>query len=730
MRITRIQLRDVKRYRDLQIDLAPSLTIIRGPNESGKSTISRAIELGLTGPVGAGSDAVGLDGLRSWDADPSARPTVTLDFSLDAGATGGADRTGSVEKAFGPGGTAVLTVDGVTVSDPGEVDAGLADLTGITTPAFFRTTAFVGHAELEDLDRDEATLRERLAVSISAADRSTTEAIDELRRVLAELNTRSDRDPGRLGLAEEAVASSEANLAAGEAAIARLVADREALGVAADASVAAGADLDARRAMLEQARSAELLTAEHAAATDRQARYAEAVTAAAELARLSDSHPSPNPLPVVRQTVERLRALETKIVELRAMLSGEVKVDYEVAAATTTWRPIAIAAIVVILVGIGLAIAGQVLADLTVLTAIGIGVAVLGLLLGLLAFRARKTAQGFRKQRQLAENEVERRLRGRSQMEAELRQAEEDSAAQLQGLGLPDLPAAEDLLSREEAHVAAIDQLNARLEGLVGRDPVETLAPSRDAAAREAADTAARLADLDPEARAPGARERFEADVRTAESRVDEARTAEAQARAQVDANPVDAEQVAGESERLAMWREQLAALQRRARVTEAALGGLERATETTMAKATRYLEKGMTGLIARITDGRYRRVRIDDETLAISVVAPEKGDWVDIRELSDGTLGQVYLAARLGLIRYATGARRPPLVLDDPFVSFDDDHAARAFDVLRELTADHQVIYLTTTDRFDAAAEAVVELPGPTAVDIDEDGTGQTASA
>ena len=91
---------------------------------------------------------------------------------------------------------------------------------------------------------------------------------------------------------------------------------------------------------------------------------------------------------------------------------------------------------------------------------------------------------------------------------------------------------------------------------------------------------------------------------------------------------------------------------------------------------------------VARITDGRYRRVRIDDESLDISVVAPEKGDWVDIRELSDGTLGQIYLAARLGLIRYATGDRRPPLILDDPFVTFDDDHAARGFDILRELTA------------------------------------------
>jgi DNA repair exonuclease SbcCD ATPase subunit len=729
VRISRLQLRDVKRYRDLQIDLAPGLTIIRGPNESGKSTIARAIELGLTGslvPTGTGDERV--DGLRSWDAEPSARPTVTLDFRVDADAPEAAERAGSIEKSFGPGGSATLTLDGETVTDPAAVDARLAELTGVPTAAFFHSTALVGHGELEDLDRDEATLRERLSASISAADRSTTAAIESLRASLAQLNARGERDPGRLAVAEEAVARSEADVAAGEAALGRLVADREALGTAQDARAVADADLGARRALLEQARNAELLEATHAAAVERQARYAEAVTAAAELARLHDSHPSPNPLPVVRQTVERLRVLDTKMVELRAMLSGEIKVDYEVTAPPTTWRPIAFAALITVLVGIALAVAGQLVAGMSVLTYVGVGALILGVILGLLAVRGRKASQDFRKQKELAENEVERRLRGKSQMEAELRQAEEDRDAQLQGLGLPDLAAAEDILAKEEAHVAAIDQLNARLEALVGREPADSLAPSRDAAAREAATAVAALADLEPEAREPGARERYEAEVRTSEARVASAVEVEAAARAKVDANAVDAEQVARETERLATWREQLAALQRRVRVEEAALGGLERATAATMLKATRYLEKGMAGAVARITDGRYRRVRINDTTLDISVVAPEKGDWVDIRALSDGTLAQVYLAARLGLIRYATGNRRPPLVLDDPFVTFDDAHAARGFDLLRELTADHQVIYLTSTDRYDPAADAVVELPGPTAVDLG-DGAGQTAS-
>jgi len=731
MRITRLQLRDVKRYRDLQIDLAPGLTIIRGPNESGKSTIAEAVELGLTGsPTAVDGAAARLAELRSWDADASALPTVVLDFSVDPPEPGSPPRTGSIEKAFGQGGTATLTVGGEIQTDPAAVEAGLAELTGVPTVSFFRTTAYVGHGELEDLDRDEATLRERLAASISAADRSTTAAIDELRGALTDLNARGEREPGRLRLAEEAVSRSEASLGAGETALARMVEDRATLASAEDASAAAAHALEGRRTLLEQARGAEQMVVQNAAATERQARYSEAIVAAAELSVLNDSHPSPNPLPVVRQTVERLRVLDTRMTELRAMLSGEIKVDYEVTAPPTTWRPIAVAALVTVLAGIGLAVAGQVVAGMSVLTYVGLGAGVLGLLLGLLAYRGRRAAQDFRKQKELAENEVERRLRGRSQMEAELRQAEEDSAAQLQGLGLPDLPAAEELLGREEAHVAAINQLNARLEGLVGRESTESLPASRDAAAREAAETSAKLAGLPAEARQVGARERFEAEVATAQAALDAARTAEAQARAQVEANPVDAEAVAGEAERLVVWREQLAALQRRARVQEAALGGLERATRSTMARATRYLEKHMTGAVARITDGRYRRVRIDDASLAISVVAPEKGDWIDIRQLSDATLAQVYLAARLGLVRYATGERRPPLILDDPFVSFDDQHAARAFSLLRELTPDHQVIYFTATDRYDPAADAVVELPGPTAVDLEEDGASPAAIA
>jgi DNA repair exonuclease SbcCD ATPase subunit len=247
---------------------------------------------------------------------------------------------------------------------------------------------------------------------------------------------------------------------------------------------------------------------------------------------------------------------------------------------------------------------------------------------------------------------------------------------------------------------------------------VETLPTLRDQAALTIEQKTAALEALGPIAKEPRARERLEVEVREQEAALERARDDEAAARARVEQNPVDAEQIAGESERLAMWREQLAELQRRRRVYQAALDAIQRAETSTMRTATRYLEKRMRGDLARMTGGRYRRVAVDDATLDISVFAPERGGWARLDDLSQGTLDLGYLAARLGLVRLVTQDRRPPLVFDDPFVTFDDDRAARSMAMLRELAADFQVIYLTTSERYDEGADAVVVLPGPGAAD------------
>jgi uncharacterized protein YhaN len=716
VRIRRLQLHDFRRYRDLEIDLAPGLTIVRGPNEAGKSTIQRAIELALTRRVT--SAAADMGALRPWDADEDVPAVISIDFDED---TDGGVKSGSLEKTFGGAkGTVRLEYDGQTISDPALADQVLAELTGIPTEAFFRSTASVRHHELADLARDEAALHDRLQASISGADRGTSQAKKKLEKALHELNTKGDKNPGRLKVAETAVAQSQAAVDQGDAQLIQLAQDRDTLNGALARRADADTALVERRALLDKARQAERLMVERDAAQERYDRYRQAVDVNAELLQLAASHPSPNPLPVVRAGVERLRSLDTRARELRAALAGEVNVNFEVAP-ERAWKPYRTWSIPLIVFGLILAIAPLVLTaagvvDLGIIpSVVGAVIAAIGVVLAFVAYRLRR---GDQSQAELRDVEIDRRLRGRSEMEAELFQVEQEIARRLGTFGLDDLPAAEALLAREEAHVAQIDRLTAQLDGLVGKEPPETLAATRDAAALEAAQKASALEHLGPIAKEPRARERLEVEVREQESALEHARDDESNARARVEANPVDAEQVAGQAERLAVWKEQLTALQRRNRVYETTLRSIEQAEQATMKTATRYLEQRMVKDLDVATAGRYRHVRVDDKTMDIDVRAPEKRDWVRVSSLSQGTLDLVYLTARLGLVRLVTGDRRPPLVFDDPFVTLDDGRATRALELIRGVANDFQVIYLTTSDRYDSVADAIVELPGPTAVD------------
>jgi DNA repair exonuclease SbcCD ATPase subunit len=709
VRITSLRLRDLRRYRDTTIELAPGLTVVRGPNEAGKSTLQRAVELALTRKVT--SSASELDGLVPWDGG-DVRPAIELAFTYDD--EDGGIHEGHLEKAFlGAKGTVRLEVDGDVVTDPARADELLATLSGVPTEGFFASTASVRHHELAGLQRDESALRDRLQASISGADRGTSRAKKQLERALQGLRASGAKYPGRLKTAEDAVNDVTSRLRHGEEGLARLERDRDALSVARERRTEADRALTERRALLEKARQAERLTAERDAAKERYERFRSAVIVRDELVALEASHPSPTPLAVLRPAVERLRSLETKIATLEAMLEGEVQVQFE-AAPEVRWKPLVRAGNLLLVAGIALVVAlyfvlgipGVLLGAVVVMAGLALSGAGLWM------------KRGERTQQEMRDAEVDRRLRGRSEIEQDLRSAEADRAKELEALELEITAEAEERLRAEEAHVGEIDQRRARLAGLVGDEPRDRLPERRDTAALEIEQKSSALDALGPIAKEPRARERLEVEVRDAEGQLERARDDESNARARVEQNPVDAEEVAAMAERLAGWTEQLEVLKRRERVYAHTLREIGAAEQSTMQRATRYLERRMVKDIARVTDGRYKRVRVDDANLGIDVFSPEKDGWVPVTDLSQGTLDVVYLAARLGLVRLVTGDRRPPLILDDPFVTLDDGRAPRALELLREVASDFQVIYLTTSDRYDTLADRVVVLEGPTATD------------
>ena len=204
-----------------------------------------------------------MEALRPWGRD-GASPVIELDFEHDG-------TPGRLVKTFaGAKGQAHLTFGDETIDDPAAVDRRLAELTGLPSEKFFRSTASVHHYELENLDRDEAALRDRLQASMSGADRGTSAARKKLQEALRRLTTEGPRNPGTLKQDRERVAELTAAAQQGEAGLAALERDQAALSTARDAHGAAVARVAEARELLGRAEhAATLLARQH----DAEARY-------------------------------------------------------------------------------------------------------------------------------------------------------------------------------------------------------------------------------------------------------------------------------------------------------------------------------------------------------------------------------------------------------------------------------------------------------------------------
>jgi DNA repair exonuclease SbcCD ATPase subunit len=116
--------------------------------------------------------------------------------------------------------------------------------------------------------------------------------------------------------------------------------------------------------------------------------------------------------------------------------------------------------------------------------------------------------------------------------------------------------------------------------------------------------------------------------------------------------------------------------------------------------------------IINKLTSGRYSRVRFDKSTMKFEIYSDDKGQWLQPEKgLSNGTLDQVYLAARLALADIVSEHKNPPMILDDPFVSYDEKRLENAMKVLKDLSANHQILLLTSQSHYDRWADSTITL-------------------
>ncbi len=122
--------------------------------------------------------------------------------------------------------------------------------------------------------------------------------------------------------------------------------------------------------------------------------------------------------------------------------------------------------------------------------------------------------------------------------------------------------------------------------------------------------------------------------------------------------------------------------------------------------RASAYLE--------RVTHGRWRRLDFEEGAGGgLFIAGSGRDEPVRVAPpLSRGTLDQIFLCLRLGLLDHLDeGRERLPLVLDDALLRMDAARRAAVFELLAEISRRRQVFLLTCQEWIAAEAERALKL-------------------
>jgi len=148
--------------------------------------------------------------------------------------------------------------------------------------------------------------------------------------------------------------------------------------------------------------------------------------------------------------------------------------------------------------------------------------------------------------------------------------------------------------------------------------------------------------------------------------------------------------------EKLDAVNEKIEELQNKIEDNNLATHFLERAEAEVYHKFTPSIEKDSKSTLKSITHNRYSNLKIDEETLDITIKAPEIKEYVDVSMLSQGTRDQIYFTLRTVMVNLLSGNLNIPLILDDPFHNFDEIRLKKTIEVIKNISKEKQIILIS----------------------------------
>jgi len=124
------------------------------------------------------------------------------------------------------------------------------------------------------------------------------------------------------------------------------------------------------------------------------------------------------------------------------------------------------------------------------------------------------------------------------------------------------------------------------------------------------------------------------------------------------------------------------------------AISVLSSVTQTISEEYLPLLSEKAGSYMGRITSGRYPSINIK-QGWEISLDSRDKSE-ITPTNLSMGTLDQLYLSLRIACGELLSNGRRLPIILDDPFATFDRDRLDNALTLIAALSQESQLLLLT----------------------------------
>jgi DNA repair exonuclease SbcCD ATPase subunit len=702
MRLTYLMVNNFKQFEHVELTFQPGFTVVKGANEAGKSTLQAAILVALFMDPKAPDDV--LDDFTRWGQTERFR--MRLEFEDH-------DTYFVLDKNFQEGTVSLNWQNGDGLEQGGTEDVTealtiICNRLGAMTIDTYVNTACVRSEEVSSLPAATAPLSQRLQAKMTGSRQAdASEVVRAIDRELAAMSAGSLRrssETGPLRMTRDRVdaltkmrATMAARLEEYQENLNLLVRRRDDLRTMENEARAWTEEIE----ISDQVQTIEeecALLEEHGMLLEQNDARDNVGNLAEKLGQVEYG--------ALSSALERTRTMQRQIQDARRR-EGEINehlagmlLNHLQTGSSVGRLPLLITGAAIIVVSVAVAIVSQVY----LLGLVGL----VGVVLIVLGVRTRRPVQ-VEDTRPISQE--------LHQITSRIHFLQEESQRLLTAYGLHSVDelvgVVRELRPIGEAHNARRQRIAQMLGDQRNADRARQLQRIRE----EIAIRGERIAALAPRRLSPEAYRQADERLLAARSIREDQMREVYRLEGELSAYEVNSEMLAALDEELAVEQIRLARIERRRKGLEGARDGLRDALSETLLQAGNAFRSGLAVYLSQITGGRYNQVEawIDTDGLHLLVFAAGSPKPVEADKLSRATQDQIYLAARLTLLQLACEGRKPPLLLDDPFVNYDDERLAKTAELLNQLDTAHQIILFTCTNRYDRHATSLIDLVSAT---------------